>query len=84
MGSQVEHRLGKTTFKIHERARIVQVVVGRHTTDEDGRTCLSYELKSEGEIDTHVQLLKNDLDEAGRLAKEALRHACSKPMKLFD
>ena len=80
----MKYLLGAITFTIHEQARVVNIVVGKHSTDEDGRTCLTSELMTEDEIDINVQFLKNDLDEAGRLAKQALKRARSKPVKLFD
>ena len=76
--------LGAIKYIIHKQSRTVHIVVGQHTTDEDGRIHLTPELISEGEIDTHIEFLKNDLDEAGRLAKKALKRERAKPTKLFE
>lgn len=53
----------------------VKIVLDNWSTVGDGVPSITPQLMHEGEIDTHIQLLKADLDAVGGRAKAALRRA---------
>ena len=61
----------------------VHISLKRFTSAElqSGWPLISPQLMTDGEIDWHVQALKDDLDHVGRLAKAALKRANEQTLK---
>ena len=53
----------------------VEIILDNWTQTEDGDPCVTSELKTEMEIDAHVEMLKKDLDVVGARAKGLLATA---------
>ncbi len=62
----------------------VQIWLERKFTHVDDVQSVSPQLISKEEIDNHIQLLKEDLDNVGRKAKAALKTAKSSTLKIVE
>jgi len=75
--------IGKFAFRIIKMDKkpkmpfnpIVTITLDNWSTSDDEVPTISANLMTEGEIDYHIQALKNDLDAVGKRAKAALRKA---------
>ena len=82
-------RFGYEIIKMTESDRMpfdpfVKIWLERKFTHADDVQSVSPQLNSKEKIDSHIRLLKEDLDSVGRKAKVALKTAKSSTLKIVE